>query len=69
MLSRSLWILILAVAAAPRMTLTGLSPAASSQRGINQTTAVATAVDKRKRRRETPEIRLVFMAIASSSQL
>ena len=46
------------------MTTTGLSTSANSRRGINQTPAVATAIDARKRRRETRRDRLVLMAIS-----
>jgi hypothetical protein len=45
------------------MMITGLSLSANSWRGINQTPAVATAVVKKKRRRETPEFRSSSMAI------
>ena len=44
-LPRSFWTLILAMAAARRMTTTGLSTSANSRRGINQTPAVATATE------------------------
>jgi hypothetical protein len=67
MLPRSLWTLILAVAAAPRMTLTGLSPSANRRRGINQTAAVAIAAEAKKRLRESGRARLIFIAMPMSA--
>jgi hypothetical protein len=55
--------LILAVAAARQMTMTGLSASANNRRGINQTPVVAIAVNTKNWLRETREVRLVFITI------